>query len=145
MSSKKVELQEKPSRKKHVVFKVGDKLVAKDFRGYNDDEIAKSKIANFNQKISDLKSISNLVDEGIKVLTTNCPIEKFGELLDVSWKIKRNLSEKVTNANLDKIYTDAVSAGAIGGHAGSSMRTHHTLGGLTFGTRNEAGWIPEGN
>ena len=37
-----VELQEKPSRKKHVVFKLGDKLVAKDFRGYNDDEIAKS-------------------------------------------------------------------------------------------------------
>jgi len=37
-----VDLQEKPSRKKHVVFKVGDKLVAKDFRGYNDDEIAKS-------------------------------------------------------------------------------------------------------
>ena len=36
------ELQEKPSRKKHVVFKLGDKLVAKDFRGYNDDEIAKS-------------------------------------------------------------------------------------------------------
>jgi hypothetical protein len=40
--TEKVELQEKPSRKKHVVFKVGDKLVAKDFRGYNDDEIAKS-------------------------------------------------------------------------------------------------------
>ena len=37
-----VQLQEKPSRKKHVVFKLGDKLVAKDFRGYNDDEIAKS-------------------------------------------------------------------------------------------------------
>jgi hypothetical protein len=37
-----IDLQEKPSRKKHVVFKVGDKLVAKDFRGYNDDEIAKS-------------------------------------------------------------------------------------------------------
>ena len=40
--TEEVDLQEKPSRKKHVVFKVGDKLVAKDFRGYNDDEIAKS-------------------------------------------------------------------------------------------------------
>jgi hypothetical protein len=42
MAEEKIDLQEKPSRKKHVVFKVGDKLVAKDFRGYNDDEIAKS-------------------------------------------------------------------------------------------------------
>ena len=41
-ATEEVELQEKPSRKKHVVFKIGDKLVAKDFRGYNDDEIAKS-------------------------------------------------------------------------------------------------------
>jgi hypothetical protein len=42
LTEEKIDLQEKPSRKKHVVFKVGDKLVAKDFRGYNDDEIAKS-------------------------------------------------------------------------------------------------------
>ena len=41
-AKEEVQLQEKPSRKKHVVFKLGDKLVAKDFRGYNDDEIAKS-------------------------------------------------------------------------------------------------------
>jgi hypothetical protein len=41
-ATEEVQLQEKPSRKKHVVFKLGDKLVAKDFRGYNDDEIAKS-------------------------------------------------------------------------------------------------------
>jgi hypothetical protein len=42
LTEEKIDLQEKPSRKKHVVFKIGDKLVAKDFRGYNDDEIAKS-------------------------------------------------------------------------------------------------------
>jgi hypothetical protein len=42
VTEEKIDLQEKPSRKKHVVFKVDDKLVAKDFRGYNDDEIAKS-------------------------------------------------------------------------------------------------------
>ena len=42
VKKEEVQLQEKPSRKKHVVFKLGDKLVAKDFRGYNDDEIAKS-------------------------------------------------------------------------------------------------------
>jgi D-glycero-alpha-D-manno-heptose-7-phosphate kinase len=79
------------------------------------NEIAKSKIENFDHKILELKNISNLVDEAIKVLTTNSLIEKFGELLDESWRIKRNLSDKVSNTTLDKIYSDALSAGAIGG------------------------------
>ena len=75
-----VQLQEKPSRKKHVVFKIGDKLVAKDFRGYNDDEIAKS-IDDFLKQNS--KSI--VVQQSPIQSVTEEVKEPTGNLKDACW------------------------------------------------------------
>jgi D-glycero-alpha-D-manno-heptose-7-phosphate kinase len=69
-------------------------------------EIAKIKIENF----------PNRKKEAITILNSKTTaINKFGELLDESWKLKRNLCNKISTSYIDEIYNAARSAGAIGG------------------------------
>ena len=42
-------------------------------------------------------------------------LDKFGELLDVHWQIKKNLSNKISNNFIDNCYGAAMSNGALGG------------------------------
>lgn len=42
-------------------------------------------------------------------------LNKFGELLDEHWRIKKNLSGKVSNEFIDKCYDTALKSGALGG------------------------------
>ena len=42
-------------------------------------------------------------------------LDRFGELLDVHWRIKKNLSNKVSNNFIDDCYEAAMSNGALGG------------------------------
>jgi len=42
-------------------------------------------------------------------------LDKFGELLDVHWQIKKNLSNKISNNFIDNCYQAAMSNGALGG------------------------------
>jgi hypothetical protein len=116
-----VQLQEKPSRKKHVVFKLGDKLVAKDFRGYNDDEIAKS-IDDFLKQNSksivvqqspiqsvteetELKTVPSLEDSAKK---HNVDIEVLKKQLEKGIKVEKEhtkdekTAEKIALAHIDE-------------------------------------------
>ena len=80
------------------------------------DAIAKSKIANFRIREVELLRMREMVDEAVTILCSrDVPIEDFGKLLDLSWKCKRSLSEKVTTPEIDEIYEAAIEAGAIGG------------------------------
>jgi D-glycero-alpha-D-manno-heptose-7-phosphate kinase len=56
-----------------------------------------------------------MVDEALLILQGNGPLEDFGELLDHSWQLKKTLSNKVSNPDLDHLYNIARSAGATGG------------------------------
>ncbi len=79
-------------------------------------EIAGSKINNINNRFSELKVMGEMVNEGINLLSsTKTPIVEFGRLLHEGWQIKRNLSDKITNPEIDDIYQASLSAGAIGG------------------------------
>ena len=42
-------------------------------------------------------------------------LNKFGELLDEAWKIKRELIDKITSDEIDNYYQKAIDSGAIGG------------------------------
>ena len=42
-------------------------------------------------------------------------IERFGAILDESWQLKRGLSSKITNGEIDRWYDAAMDAGAEGG------------------------------
>jgi len=80
------------------------------------DVIAKSKINNLANREAELTCMGQMVDEAIKILlNNNLPIEEFGNLLDLSWKYKRSLSDQVSTPEIDEIYEAAKQAGAIGG------------------------------
>ncbi len=79
-------------------------------------EIAKSKIDNFKNRENELKTMSAMVDEAIQILQNPATsIDEFGKLLHQSWLYKRGLSDKISTPEIDNIYSDAMSAGAIGG------------------------------
>jgi D-glycero-alpha-D-manno-heptose-7-phosphate kinase len=78
-------------------------------------EIAKSKIENLHERRAELMRMREMTDEGISVLRSDCSLDSFGELLDQGWQYKRRLSDKVSTAEVDKIYDEARRAGAIGG------------------------------
>ncbi len=78
--------------------------------------IAKSQIKATNKKAVDLNKMLDLVEEAYKVLTkAKTNLDEFGALLNESWKIKRTLTNKISNGIIDEIYDNAIKAGAIGG------------------------------
>ncbi|MHB1606638.1 MAG: GHMP family kinase ATP-binding protein [Leptospirales bacterium] len=82
----------------------------------NAPEIAKSKIDNFRDRISELKTMDKMVTEGQSILLSpTTPISEFGALLHESWMLKRSLSDKVSNTVVDQVYETARKNGALGG------------------------------
>jgi D-glycero-alpha-D-manno-heptose-7-phosphate kinase len=78
--------------------------------------VAQEQLRLTPQRTSELKSMFDLVDEAESVLTNqNRSLDEFGRLLHESWKIKRTLTNKITNPTLDEIYEAGLSAGALGG------------------------------
>jgi len=79
-------------------------------------EIAQEQLRLTPQKTRELQTMHSLVDEAEAIITNpSCSLSEFGRLLHESWKIKRTLSQKITNATLDEIYEAGLSAGALGG------------------------------
>lgn len=78
-------------------------------------EIASKQIEVTKDKKEELKRMYQMVQEGIEILKGNGDLVAFGKLLDESWKIKRSLTDKISNVVIDEIYTAAKRAGAIGG------------------------------
>ena len=57
-----------------------------------------------------------LVNEAEAIVTNpSCSLHEFGRLLHESWQIKRSLTQKISNANIDEIYQAGLGAGALGG------------------------------
>ncbi|MCX7114392.1 MAG: kinase [Gammaproteobacteria bacterium] len=79
-------------------------------------EIAKSKIDNFKNRVTELTKMGAMVEEAIQILQSpETPIDVFGELLHQSWLYKRQLSTLVSTPQIDVFYEEAMDAGAIGG------------------------------
>ena len=77
-------------------------------------EIAKHQIKNIPKKKSELKTMHQMAKHALDILNEGDLID-FGKLLGESWKIKRSLSDKITNPYIDEIYNAAKKAGASGG------------------------------
>lgn len=77
-------------------------------------EIAKHQIQNIPKKTSELKRMHEMTYQALEVLQGK-EIKSFGKLLNESWELKRSLSEKVSTAHIDDIYSTAMKAGALGG------------------------------
>jgi D-glycero-alpha-D-manno-heptose-7-phosphate kinase len=78
-------------------------------------EIAAQIIANIGQRSGALRRMRGMVDEAIDILAGTGPLSDFGSLLHEGWLLKRGLSERVTNSNVDAIYHTAMEHGALGG------------------------------
>ncbi len=67
-------------------------------------------------KKRELDAMLQLVDEAEAIVTNSKrSLDEFGRLLHESWQIKRTLTQKISNANIDEIYQAGLSAGALGG------------------------------
>jgi len=77
--------------------------------------IAKKQIASTPSKGNELRQMYRMVDEAKDILTGSSDISEFGNLLHKSWLLKKSLTDKISNPDLDGIYSDALKAGATGG------------------------------
>lgn len=79
-------------------------------------EVAGDKIHNLKKRKDELFRMMELVDEAYAILIADkTDFTKFGKLLNETWQLKRKLSDKVTNTEIDEIYKLAIENGAIGG------------------------------
>ncbi len=68
------------------------------------------------EKIAQLKEMMCLVDEAEQILVNNnVDLNKFGRLLDHTWKLKRQTGAAVTTNSIDGLYEKGIKAGALGG------------------------------
>ena len=77
-------------------------------------EISEAQVSNIERKEYELKAIQNLVPKALNAVT-NGKLDDVGSLLHDTWMLKRALSDKVTNNEIDRLYDSARVAGAIGG------------------------------
>ena len=78
--------------------------------------IAIKQIEQTKNKFTELRQISSMCEEAQKILLNhNCSINEFGRLLGDSWRIKKSLTDFISNSHIDEIYQTGINAGAIGG------------------------------
>jgi len=77
--------------------------------------IAKTYVKKLNnEKKKNMFDILSHVKESKKILKSK-NYDDFGRLLNETWKIKRNLSKQVSSSFIDKIYSNGIKHGALGG------------------------------
>jgi len=78
-------------------------------------DVVAEQINKTSINIPNLNRMKDLVNEAHDILISNRNLNEFGELLNCTWELKKSLSSKVTNAQIDNMYIRALKAGAIGG------------------------------
>ncbi|MDA8983836.1 hypothetical protein N9H20_05350 [Planktomarina temperata] len=73
-----------------------------------------SEAVGTGEKASIQSRIVSFVDRGTDLLLSE-NLSEFGQLLDESWQLKKQLSDKISNAHVDEIYAIGMRAGAWGG------------------------------
>tara|TARA_Y100000591_G_scaffold333225_1_gene374783 strand:- start:2758 stop:3744 length:987 start_codon:yes stop_codon:yes gene_type:complete len=81
------------------------------------NKIEKSKNFSSTKTFNILNDIKSLAFQAEKELisTSNFNTNEIGNLLNENWKLKKRLSEKVSNYKIDEIYNEAINSGASGG------------------------------
>jgi len=78
-------------------------------------DVAQTYVNDIANKKRQLRITKDLVKEALAVLSSSQDLTAFGELMQEAWTVKRSLSDKVSNSEVDDIYQRAIEAGAIGG------------------------------
>jgi D-glycero-alpha-D-manno-heptose-7-phosphate kinase len=79
-------------------------------------EVARSTIDNLERRAKELDTMRGMVEDALRILRdADRPLADFGLLMHESWRLKRELSERVSTPEVDRFYEDALEAGALGG------------------------------
>jgi len=79
-------------------------------------EIAKEQIRMTPHRKLELDGMFQMVNEAEAIISNpHRSLDEFGKLLHENWKVKRRLTQNITNTALDEIYEAGLSAGALGG------------------------------
>jgi D-glycero-alpha-D-manno-heptose-7-phosphate kinase len=79
-------------------------------------EVAKEQIRMTPHRRRELETMKEMVDEAESIIVNpNRSLNEFGRLLHENWKIKRTLTNRITNSSIDEVYEAGLSAGALGG------------------------------
>ncbi len=103
----------KPSRLKHL-----ENSLMLVFTGISRmaSVVAGDKIKNIPNNKGYLAQMKNLVDDAYRIITTpNKNLCEFGELLNETWKLKKKLSNEVTNPQIEELYDIVIKNGGVGG------------------------------
>ena len=79
--------------------------------------ILKTQQKETQNKLNSLRELKDLVVPLRDIISNSSgnELNKFGELLDKGWKIKRELTDKISSDKIDNYYQKAKDSGAIGG------------------------------
>ena len=80
-------------------------------------ENAKEQIVKIQNgdNASKIREIYDISLEGLQRFKSHSSLEEIGRLLNESWKVKRTLTQSVSNQIVEDIYTNAIRQGAYGG------------------------------
>lgn len=78
-------------------------------------EILSRQSQETESKRERLREMRDLCCEALHILARGDNLLAFGDLLHHAWKLKRSLTDGITNDHIDSIYDRARQAGAIGG------------------------------
>lgn len=79
-------------------------------------EIAQEQLKETPKRRSELTTMLEMVDEAVEIVSNGRrQISEFGALLHESWNLKRSLTSKISNPQIDQIYEAGLDAGALGG------------------------------
>jgi len=78
-------------------------------------QIAEEQIRNTRLKKNELQEMGKMVDQAIAIMNGTGALDDFGKLLSEAWRLKKSLSQKISNSMIDDIYQKAISQGAVGG------------------------------
>ena len=77
--------------------------------------VAISKINNLAIMGDHVRKMYHMVDEAQKIMQSSGDLDDVGRMLHDTWRLKRELSEKVSNSAIDEIYEAGLKNGALGG------------------------------
>ena len=87
------------------------------FTGFSrfSSDIAVSQKKATKNKTAELLEMKSLVDDAEKILTSKSDLSEFGKLLGYTWRLKRGITNDISNNSIDALYKKALEAGAVGG------------------------------
>lgn len=79
-------------------------------------EIAEEQVSKTSTNAATLHAMKAITDDAVKIIADpDTPLTEFGALLNETWRMKKQLSAKITTAWIDQQYSIAMNAGAVGG------------------------------